>query len=655
MTRLHEKNMIKPLSIALGAVTGVVIFGLIYLIAIPMFSENLEENSLPVQTSTPTPAHIIRVLTKPSLDYDIVGENTTTASVFAASQSEFELIRNLLNAVASANEETLARFIIESQDVSTVGTQVQENHNQAFMHELYGYGAITLPLIFDRLIDEDIELAVQYYQELDEQFKILVTYSVFHNLALENLQDAVDFVRQQSEPDWSIEATQAIIDAQKNLSDEKLIDLGNTLNNRSHIEQVLRVKLFEQDKADPASAWSIVKENVITAETSDEEFERLVNIALAWVTQSGLSVMDPILKEIEDDRSKQALLRRVLAFHSQKNPRMAFVFALEQDQKYWEFVNLVLLNWLEQDPEAAWAGVLDIESTAVRFQIQENLIWHWASLAPTSLFIAIEQFPEELHKHVIQAAFYSLTEHSIENAIDILSGISDEFWLKLATKTVIQRWMVHDPGAAIDWLQTEPMIDSIRYELALDVISQYSYANPRQAFELARSVPIEKNQTGLEAHVIRYVVNEHPQLARELLLQVRSGNTKVIAYQTVGIQLGYNGQVDEAIALGNELPSNNHDEYHTLLGITLLSRNSDNESDFFDVLDRLPSETARSKTALNFILTKVRFYPDKISKLFAEDRILKLQEYLSLEDKEVLTNNLKDNDNGKPTGEFLGF
>ena len=137
--------------------------------------------------------------------------------------------------------------------------------------------------------------------------------------------------------------------------------------------------------------------------------------------------------------------------------------------------------------------------------------------------------------------------------------------------------------------------------------------------------------------MIRYIVNKHPQLARELLMQVRSGNTKVIAYQTVGIQLGYNGRVDEAIALGNELPSNNQDEYQTLLGITLLSRNSDNENDFFDVLDRLPSETARSKTALNFILTKVRFYPDKISNLFAEDRILKLQEYLTLEDKETMT------------------
>jgi len=313
------------------------------------------------------------------------------------------------------------------------------------------------------------------------------------------------------------------------------------------------------------------------------------------------------------------------------------------------------LNWLEQDPEAAWAGVLGIESTAVRFQIQENLIWHWASLDPTSLFFAIEQFPEELHKHVIQAAFYSLTEHSIENAIDILSGISDELWLKLATKTVIQRWMVHDPGAAIDWLQTEPTIDSIRYELVFDVISQYSYTNPRQAFELARSVQIENDQTGLEAQVIRYIVNEHPQLARELLMQVRSGRTKNLAYQTVGIQLGYNGRVDEAIALGNELPSNDQDEYHTLLGITLLSKNSDNERDFFDILDKLPSKTARSKTALNFILTKVRFYPDKVSELMTEDRILKLQEYLTLGDKDALTNSLKDNNNGKPTGKFLGF
>lgn len=647
--------MIKPLSIALGTLTGVVIFGLIYLIVTLIFPDNLDKNLSLAQTSTPIPAHIISELTNPSRDLDIDAETTTVIDIFAASESEFELVRNLLNAVANASEETLARFISESQDVSTVGNELQENYNPAFMHELYGYGAISLPVIFDRLIDQNEKLAVQYYHELDEQFKFLVTYSVFHNLALEHFHDAVDSVRQQSEPERNFEATQAIIDAHKDLPDEKLIDLGNTLNNLSHSEQVRRIKLFEQDKADPESAWTTIKKNVITAEISDEDFERLVNIALAWVSQSGLSVMDSILEKIEDERFKQTMLRRVLALHSTKDPKMAFVFALEQDQQYWEFVNLVLLNWLKQDPEAAWVEVLGIESNAIRFQIQENLIWHWASLDPTSLFFAIEQFPEELYKQVIHAAFYSLSETSIDDAIQVLHGISDEHWLKQATKTVIQQWMVRDPRAAVDWLQTAPTIDSIRYELVLDVISQYSYAYPRQVFELARSIPIEKNQTGLEAYVIRYLVNEHPRLARELLIQVRSGSTKALAYQTVGIQLGYNGQVDEAIALGNELPSNNQDEYHTLLGITLLSRNFDNENDLFDILDRLPSKTARSKTALNFILTKVRFYPNKISELLAEDQILKLQEYLTPEDNEALTNSLEDNNNGKPTGKFLGF
>lgn len=647
--------MIKPLSIALGALTGVVIFGLIYGIVTLIFPDNMDKNLSLAQTSTPIPAHIISELTNPSRDLDIDAETTTVADIFAASDSEFELVRNLLNAVANASEETLARFISESQDVSTVGNELPENYNPAFMNELYGYGAISLPVIFDRLIDQNEKLAIQYYHELDKQFKFLVTYSVFHNLALEHFHDAVASVRQQSEPERNFEATQAIIDAHKDLPDEKLIDLGNTLNNLSHSELVRRIKLFEQDKADPASAWATIKENVITAEISEEDFERLANIALAWVTQSGLAVMDSILEKIEDERSKQTILRRVLALHSTKDPKMSFVFALEQDQKHWELVNLVLLNWLKQDPEAAWVEVLGIESNAIRFQIQENLIWHWASLDPTSLFFAIEQFPEELYKPVIHAAFYSLTETSIDDAIQVLRGISDELWLKQATKTVIQQWMVHDPRAAVDWLQTEPMIDSIRYELALDVISQYSYAYPRQVFELARSIPIEKNQTGLEAYVIRYLVNKHPRLAQELLIQVRSGSTKSLAYQTVGIQLGYNGQVDEAIALGNELPSNSQDEYHTLLGITLLSRNFDNESDLFDILDRLPSKTARSKTALNFILTKIRFYPNTISELLAEDQILKLQEYLTLEDNAALTNSLEDNNNGKPTGKFLGF
>ena len=155
--------------------------------------------------------------------------------------------------------------------------------------------------------------------------------------------------------------------------------------------------------------------------------------------------------------------------------------------------------------------------------------------------------------------------------------------------------------------------------------------NFQTAFEVARDQPlgvIGNEEIGLEATVIDMLTFQNLEEALKLLPLVREGPTKLTAYRNVGHSLIQNDRLDEALANGEEFSGEDQILYYTSIGSNV-NVMRDPEA-IFVRLDKLPSEMARSRIATTQIANNRR------SKVYDDDQIDRLKEYLTDEDRDLL-------------------
>jgi len=115
----------------------------------------------------------------------------------------------------------------------------------------------------------------------------------------------------------------------------------------------------------------------------------------------------------------------------------------------------------------------------------------------------------------------------------------------------------------------------------------------------------------------------------KLLPQVRAGDTKTQSYVSVASTLIQQGDTEEALALGSQLPESDQSDFLIDLGQRWGSRDV---TSLLEELKNFPTSEIRSKIALS--LTRMhRTYPR-----FTDSQIEELESYLSTDDKGSLEN-----------------
>ena len=234
------------------------------------------------------------------------------------------------------------------------------------------------------------------------------------------------------------------------------------------------------------------------------------------------------------------------------------------------------------------------------------------------------------------SAISTLSYQSIEEAVDLVSKIQSEEEKSQAARRVVRQWVRDDLEATLAWVMTNPAVESLRDQLLQQVLSSVALTNPDKAFEIALSQPLVgegEDAVGLEAQVLVNIGSSNAEKALELLPKVRAGKTKTQAINVVGRSLAVHGRVEEAIALGQDLPEEDKVQFYTTVGSSSLVMGMIGESsDFsvFDTIEMIPSDDARSRIALSAIAF------NSFNKTLSDEEVEAMKEYMSEEDLEEL-------------------
>ncbi|MXX94691.1 MAG: hypothetical protein F4039_07565 [Gammaproteobacteria bacterium] len=604
-------------SVIFGVVLATLVLSVVYFFS-PLNKSATQADSITAENSTKSVSRnpdSAKTTQNPVDSLQEIGSLSDILELYATSFDRYLAIYHLCG---PANELELEEFLKQAVELTT-------DESTEF------WGQHFAGVILYRLVQSNSDRTQVLFAELDEATQSQVAYYIANEWATFDSEGAESFVAGLSDtPRYS--AARGVIDAQRMLSTNELITLGETLEVSEYVEDVLTRMQFYEDKQNPEAAWQEISTDPELLGT--DNYSRLLRIVEAWTRKSGLYVLDNVLEKLPDEGMKQPIVTRVLEIHAKTDPDAAFDYAVVNKGGRLGF-NYDLFSivdvWSKSNPSAAVDRISALDGDMQKQSLLDAVFRNMAEDDLDSMIEEIHRFPEGVRDSARSEAIESLMkENELEVALAIFAEIESDEMKQDAAYDIAEDWVDSDPKAAIDWVLNEPATESIRPMLSAMTLGRIAESDPEGAFEIARNQPlIGENSVGTEASVLEWISMRDVEAALKLLPKVREGKTKERAYVSVGSALAREGRLSESIELANDLPVERHDSYYTAVGttaVTLGGMRSDSNTSIFDTLDLLPSETARSKTASSAILR------NSFSKKYSDEEIETLKGYLTEED-----------------------
>ena len=312
-------------------------------------------------------------------------------------------------------------------------------------------------------------------------------------------------------------------------------------------------------------------------------------------------------------------------------PDQAFKFALTLASDNHEYVaRNVVEVWAQQDPHVALAAVEVVPPGQFRSDLEFSAVIQWVQNDPREVLVQLKELPVSTRESAATDAIYLIAQDSPTEAASLVTQIDEELQWR-ARDILLESWVNQDFEAAIDWVENSESIQSTDRPYVLhDLANKVAWVDLERAFQIARQVSLLGESTvGTEAMIIGRIANSDLSLALKLLPQVRAGDTKTQSYVSVASTLIQQGDTEEALALGSQLPESDQSDFLIDLGQRWGSRDV---TSLLEELKNFPTSEIRSKIALS--LTRMhRTYPR-----FTDSQIEQLESYLSSDDKGSLEN-----------------
>ena len=449
--------------------------------------------------------------------------------------------------------------------------------------------------------------------------------TIFFDWATTDLEPAVKQAKELAQ-ELRAFALHSILQAQDLLSLNEHKAIANELGDESYATTYYLRMLLEGPLEEPSEVWA---EAVELAESNEEHYQILSQIAVAWIQVAGIDVLEHMLSSVTDDSMYSAVSITVLSEVARTMPGQAFAFALDLQTKNREFVaRRVVETWAEQDPHAVLEAVQAVPPSQFLSDLQFSAVLQWVLMDPRDVLARIPELPVSTRESAATEAIYLIAQDAPKEAARLVAQIEKELRWK-ARDVLLDSWLNQDLDAAIDWVENSTSIESEERPFLLhDLAAKVAWLDHERAFEIAQSVPLlDENNIGTEAMIIASIAQSDLSLALTLLPEVREGETQTQSYVTVASKLIERGDTQEALSLGSQLPESDLEEFFVNLAQRWAFRDI---ASLLSEMESFPTSEIRSKIALS--LTRMNANNSR----FADSQLEQLESFLSVEDRELL-------------------
>ncbi len=532
------------------------------------------------------------------------------------SASDQQLALRIL--LSNLDEAQVVALLTESEDV----LDVSDRHELRFA-------------MIQRLAHQNPSRALSLSLEMESDYRLgEFIASVFREWARSNLDEAVSRARTLDEFKGS--AVRAIVEERTDLSEGTILAIARDLDNEQIATSAIMQRKIEEALDDPEKAWN---ELAVDLQHDSSNSWTISRVAVAWVEESGLSVLDQISQSLTNARTRQRVIGNVLDEVARTDPEGAFSHALAIENTPHNFiVGSVARNWAYSDPRSALTAAMGIERDSVRQDVVKSVLGTWAYVEPQAVLEGINNLPAEFQEFASTTALGAMADESPGQAAAIVAAMESGTVKTSSASSVVSSWAYRDHDAALEWILNEPGVEEIRFELLSSIMYQLVSVDPELAMSTALAQPIDEDKSGigmfgsvsgvgLELNVISSLAYSDVDKAIELLPQVREGPTKLMSFQTIATSLIRNGEVDKAFDMALQFPESDREKMYQAMSSSWAM--SDPKG-MLESMNRFPSKDIRSRVAALMVTT------NQFSRALSDEEIEQARKYLTDEHAKAL-------------------
>ena len=373
---------------------------------------------------------------------------------------------------------------------------------------------------------------------------------------------------------------------------------------------------------DPESAWIALLADVPIGDLS---FSTLAQIANLWINREGSVAVERVAETIEDWPTRTALISHMFRRLAETDPTIAFDLARKwYDDVGGDLYVTIVGQWAKLDPQSALDALQRVDSPYLRNRLKNTVYGLWAKNDPKSLLNSLGQVSSGMAGSAQRSALVALASTEPETSAVFMKDLTE--YQSQVGFAIVNSWAKKDIHATLEWLGTLSYDKNLQRYLQETFWPYLIEFDLELAMQSALNQPVERNQVGLEVHVIRSVGADDIDLARSLLHQVREGTTQTQAFVEVGLLLVKGGSHEEAFDLATDLPESSRKAYYDSLAAKWAYVDL---KGLTEVIGEIPVEASRSTAAMWLLTANHRRKAFTGESVLTDEQIEQVRTFLS--------------------------
>ena len=545
---------------------------------------------------------------------------------------------SIVSWVAALSDDQILNWLDQSVDPSWNEAETNRNELQtALLQKL----SITAP-----------KQAFEFAWSLDDQQRYGMGSKVIMAWAGTDLDGAIAHVKRMDVVDFP-HFLQTILQARDDLHLDRQREIAKELGDESYAFSNYFQNLTRGQVENPKETWFEIVNLANREGVQETTGYALSRVALALIEREGMTVLDEVLPSISQDSEYSPALSQIFGSLSTDEPADVFDYVLKNLGDHAHEVirsSGIIYNWAQKNPKEMLSKAEPLPASILRQNLVSQAVWQWAANNPRQLLEQLELVPQAQREDASRNAVRTLVKTSPSEAVEYVLQISDFSTQLTIANTLVREWANQDVDAAKEWVLNLPDNEPLRSALFRPFVHSLVYSDPRAAFQLALEQPIEEQESAqfpaisYEASILSSIANYDLDLAIELLLQVRDeGDSKMVAYRSVGVELIESGKSQQAMNLATQLSGEQQTEYY--FSVASMWAIQDPKG-LLKAFDEFPTDEVKSKIALSVN------YLNNTMQSYSAEEIASIDKYLNKEDREIL-DKIKDIDWMNPSEEDL--
>lgn len=534
----------------------------------------------------------------------------------------FDLKMSIVSWVQALSEEQILDWLQQSIEPSWNVTDTNR-------HELQ-------TVLLQKLVTTDPERAFEFAWSVDDERKLGIASIVIREWASVDLEGVITHVNGMG-PGESSYFPQTIVAARGDLNLDQQREIANKLGDESYAFSNYFQSLTAGEIDNPKEIWYEIS-NLANDEGMEEvSGYALGRVAVAWVEKEGMAVLDEIVSSMSSDSQYDFALPKVFRALADDEPEEIFDYILQNlgDQAP-EVIerSRIAYDWAHKDPHGLLSRVETLPASRYRRNIVSSAVYQWATKNPQQLLRNLELIPSEHREDASRNAIRKLASTSPSEAAKYVLQVSDYSTQLSIARTLVREWSYQDVGAAKEWVYSLPKSDPLHSALVQPLVQVLVNTDPRAAFQLALDQPINEREDnplsvrGFEVSILSTIAYHDLDLAIELLPQVRDrGQSKILAYSFIGASLIESGETQQAMDLGNQLPSQQQTQYYRRLASRWMLQDP---KGLLQAIEDFPTNETKSKIALQIHMVH------NMMQTYSADELTSVDKYFTEEDRKNL-------------------